>query len=294
MTFLHSFQSEWLKLRRSSALWLMVVGGLFIPCIMLFARILRHQQSIAENSSEEVWQLLFNRCWQNMAIFVLPVGIILVASLIHQIEYRNNTWKQVLTSPQSLHTIFWSKFLVVGCMLLLFFVLFNIGIYLLGVLPAVWYRDVPFPKEAYPVSSFLEQNGVYLLEILPIVGIQYALSLHIRNFIIPIGVGLAMLIASLIAISWEHGYILPYNYAAIQFIMKKQEIPAFRHIKSWAVSYFFLALVLNYMLFLFKNEPFRMQYKKVVSIVLLLNTLWLVSVWGLSQKTSHKENTYKK
>lgn len=283
INFLYSFQSEWLKLRRSSALWLTLVGGLLIPSIILIARLVRYKQTIQENSLEQVWFILFNRCWENMAILVLPVGIILVASLIHQIEYRNNAWKQVLTSPQSLHTIFWSKYLVVFIMLFGFFVLLNIGIYLTGIVPTLLYASVPFPKGEFPIKIFMEKNLYFMLGILPILGFQYLLSLHIKNFIVSIGVGFVLLIASLIGIGWEHNYILPYNYAAIEHLMANKHLLQ-NNIRSWAVSYFFLATILSYVLFLFRNQDLRLHYGKVLKIVLILNLLWMLSIWGLNTK----------
>ncbi|MCU0438266.1 MAG: ABC transporter permease [Raineya sp.] len=283
-TFLYSFQSEWIKLRRSSALWLTLVGGLLIPAIILIARLIRYKQTSQENALEQVWTILFNRCWENMAILVLPVGIILVASLIHQIEYRNNAWKQLLTSPQSLHTIFWSKYLVVFLMLFGFFILLNLGIYLTGVIPALFYSSIPFPKGKFPIAFFVEKNLYFMLGILPILGFQYLMSLHIKNFIVPIGIGFALLVASLIGISWEHNYTLPYNYAAIEYLMGNRHLPIQGNIRSWAVSYFFLATIISYVLFLFKNQDLRLHYGKVLIIVFILNLLWVICIWGFSTK----------
>jgi hypothetical protein len=283
-TFLYSFQSEWIKLRRSSAFWLTLVGGLLIPAIILIARLIRYKQTIKENALEQVWMILFNRCWENMAILVLPVGIILVASLVHQIEYRNNAWKQVLTSPQSLHTVFWAKYLMVFVMLFGFFVLLNFGIYLTGVMPALFYNSVPFPKGEFPVGVFIEKNLYFMLGILPILAFQYLLSLHIKSFIVPIGVGFVLMIASLIGISWEHNYSLPYGYAAIEHLMGNKHLPTQMNIRSWAVSYFFLATIISYVLFLFKNQDIKLHYKKVLIIVFILNLLWIVSVFGLNSQ----------
>ena len=49
-----------------------------------------------------------------------PLFIILVCTLLPQIEYKNNTWKQVLTSPQTKWNIFLAKFINLQLFILLF------------------------------------------------------------------------------------------------------------------------------------------------------------------------------
>lgn len=247
MTFINSFLSEWLKRRRSSAVWLTLFGGLFVPIIMLISRLIRHKSTILANASEGVWEKTHNEIWQYMAYFLLPMGITLAASLIAQIEYRNNTWKQTLTTPQSLSTIFWAKYLVVLLMLLQFFILLNVGIILTVLVPALVYGDVPFPKETYPFFAFLKGNAKFFVSILPILALQYLLSLHIRNFIIPIVIGFGLTIAALIGINWEHGHWIPYTYAPYQFLGDKVNEKFNLH--YWAIAYFSIFTFINFLLF---------------------------------------------
>jgi len=54
------------------------------------------------------------------------------------------------------------------------------------------------------------------LSILGMSAIQYWLSLRFKNFIAAIGIGLALLISSLIAVPfWEHVDTLPYAYSIL-------------------------------------------------------------------------------
>src|SRR5215218_854715 len=137
MTFVKSFQSEWLKRRRSLASWLVLVGAFFTPSIILAARIKNHAALPALYTSDDFWKRLWSQSWESMEVFLLPIGIILATGLIAQIEYKNNTWKQLHTTPQGFTTIFWAKFLVILIMLVEVFALFNVGVYLSAVLPAL-------------------------------------------------------------------------------------------------------------------------------------------------------------
>src|ERR1700689_2206816 len=100
--FLHSFQGEWLKKRRSAAGWLTVAGALLVPVIILIARFIDGGGLATVNRSARLWESLYDRSWQFMGFFLLPMGVVLATSLITQLEFRNNAWKQVCTTPQTL------------------------------------------------------------------------------------------------------------------------------------------------------------------------------------------------
>lgn len=105
MTFINSFQSEWLKRKRSLASWLVVAGAFFTPAIILTARIKNHAALAPHYAADDFWQKLWNQSWESMEVFLLSIGIILATGLIAQIEYKNNTWKQLHATPQRLTTI---------------------------------------------------------------------------------------------------------------------------------------------------------------------------------------------
>lgn len=254
MNILYSTKSEWLKIKRSAALKLTLVGGFFIPAIMIIARCIQKSKTILANTSDIAWQLVFDRCWQYMAVFLLPLGITLATSLIAQVEFRNNGWKQLFVTPQRMTVIFIAKALVVLFMLGLFFLLFNIGIYLAGVLPSFIFSDIPFPVQRFPLHYFLTNNAAFFINSLPILAIQYFLSLHLRNFIVPIAIGFALLLASNIAMSSEYGFYMPYCYGALEFLKGDSRINPNVNIRHWALAYTFIFTLLNYLMFITKVQ----------------------------------------
>jgi len=281
MQTLHSFQSEWLKRRRSAASWLTIIGGLFIPSIILLARITQPGKTLLTNSSQNAWDQLFNQCWQYMSIFLLPMGITLAASLITQIEYRNNGWKQLHTTPQTLTAIFIAKLAVVLVMLLQFFLVFNIGVYTIGLIPAILFQSIPFPKQQFPVYRFLEENANFFIGSLPVMGLQYLLSMHIKNFMIPIGIGFGMLIVSLIGVGWEHGYIFPYTYCSLQYLVNDNRIDPDVNIQAWSIGYFTVFTMINYILYRYKNESFSIRH---VAGIISLAIAAVISLYYLNSR----------
>ncbi len=215
MNFINTFQSEWLKKKRSLASWLVIVGAFFTPSIILMSRIKNADQLSALYVSDDFWQKLWNQTWESMAVFLLPIGIILAAGLITQIEYKNNTWKQLHTTPQRFTTIFFAKFLVILIMLVEVFVLFNVGIYLSAVVPSMLFSNIPYPTAPIPYMDFLNANVNFFLDCLPILALQYLLSLQFKNFLVPIGVGFVIWFLGVGMLAWEYSYILPYNHGTI-------------------------------------------------------------------------------
>ena len=254
MSYIHSFQSEWLKTKRSAASWLTLAGGLFIPLIILIDLFTNYKTLPAAYTAAHFWERHFSRSWQFMAFFLLPVGVILASSLIAQLEFRNNTWKQLLATPQKHSTIFFAKLLVIITMMLQFFILFTIGIYLSAVIPSLVLKGVTYPAEPLLLKGFIKTTGLFFIDCLPVIALQYLLSLQFKNFLVPIGIGLAIFMAALIANSWQYVYIIPYSYCMISFSRIQGRSAITVPVHTIAIGYFLVFTIAGYLLFILKKE----------------------------------------
>jgi hypothetical protein len=230
--FIRTFVAEWRKTRRTLAAWLIVVGAFFTPAIIIAARLIRHEKLAALYASPNFWYGLWQSSWESMAVFLLPLGTILVTSLIVQIEVRNNAWKQLHALPVPLATLFAAKLAVIVVMMIQFFALFNVGIALAGLVPWLLTPGVPFPSGAVPFDAFLWHDMLYMIDLLPILALQYLLSLHYKNFIVSLGVGVLLWIAALSTLRWEYGYILPYTYIIVGYLQSAASAKG----PSWPVN----------------------------------------------------------
>jgi lantibiotic transport system permease protein len=254
---LHSFQSEWIKIKRSLALWIVVAGAFFTPAVVIVVRIVHHNTLTAAYTAPDFWKTLWTNIWESMAVFLLPMGTILTTALVAQIEYRNNAWKQLHALPVRTSTIFVSKLAVVMTLILIFFALFNFGIYLAAVVPYLVVPGVPYPQADIPFGNFARQNVDYLVASLPIVALQYLLSLQYRNFLVPIGVGFLLWLAGLACLSWRYGYTMPYAYCIFTYMKNGGQgrliAPQVNlHILSYA--YFIVITTVSYLLFITRKE----------------------------------------
>lgn len=259
LSFINSFQSEWLKTRRSLASWIVIAGGFFTPAIIIIARLIHHEKLALIYASDIFWKMLWGNSWESMAIFLLPMGVVLATSLLTQIEYKNNTWKLLFTMPLNLSTIFFSKLLVIIIMMLQFFILFNAGIYLSAVIPYLLINGVHYPNAQIPYTLFLKDDMFYLIDCLPIIALQYLLSLKYKNFLVAIGIGFMLWIAALASLSWKYSYFIPYTYTMFYYFKgqigggRRAVIPGI-NIHIMAIAYFVLITITSYILYITKKE----------------------------------------
>lgn len=253
--FVNSISSEWLKTKRSAAFWLVLVGGFFTPSLTLLGYLFNIERLSKPYFEPLFWENWLIDRWEPMAVIFLPMGIVLATSLINQLEYKNNAWKQVHTTPQSFSLIFVAKLSVVLFLMVQLFVLFNLGMYLSGAIPAWVFESVPYPKEAFPWHRMLSLSLTFFVAALPIVGLQYLLSLLFKNFMVSLGVGIALVIGGMLGMSWKYFYLIAYNYGTIQHgqISGKMQVPQV-NIEYLALGYTAAFILLAYLLYVSKKE----------------------------------------
>lgn len=239
MSLFISLRTELIKTRRSAAMWLAITGAVLIPVIYFLFYTIKPAKAVEQLGSAP-WEYHFLQGWQAFAGFLLPMFIILICSLVPQIEYKNNTWKQVYASPQSLGDIYFSKYIAIIIMVLLLFVTFNVLMIILAYVPNMFHAQLPFFKSAIPVFKLLMLSVHTFVSLLAIIALQYWLSLRFRNFITPIGIGLGLLVATMVAMGWRHIDKLPYAYPFLtlnKYVQAKSETTFFRH-ELYSVLYF--------------------------------------------------------
>ncbi|MBS1574537.1 MAG: ABC transporter permease [Bacteroidetes bacterium] len=243
MSFIVSVRAESIKVKRSLAFWLSILGAGFIPVIFLLMYYFRSDVFVLK-LAKDPWRNHILHGWQALSAFLLPMFIILTCSLVTQIEFKNNTWKQVYSSPQTIGNIFFSKLFVIHCMILFCFLLFNIFLLGSGLLTNLLNRNYSFFSSPVDWEIVLRMNFKSYISILGISAIQYWLSLRFKNFIASIGIGLALLITALIIMEWEQIYKVPYAFPLLTFdaIFKRRPLLIENH--EWNSIVYFLAFTL--------------------------------------------------
>lgn len=251
---INCFKAEWIKKRRSFADWLVWIGAFFIPIVNTIIFLVYPSQIQKIHAAPDFWKNIFNKYWETMSVLLLPMGIVLAVSLITQIEFKNNTWKQLHTTPVPFTSIFFSKLSVLILMLIQLIVLFNIGTIISAFIPSFFNAAIPFPPGNISLQFLLVENAEFFLTCLPLLSLQYLISLQFKNFLIPIGAGLALVIGGLIALSWKYIYLIPSSYVTLHYFQRYGKNPAAYNMLAWSVGWFLFFTLLGYILYLFKKE----------------------------------------
>jgi len=210
-------KTEFIKSKRSASLRLTVIGSAFIPFVFLMMYIFKPEHFI-KALSVNPWIEHFTGGYQSGAAFLLPMFIILITSLVTQTETKNNAWKQVFTSPVSISSVILAKFVMIQVIIVSCFILFDVYMGLTAVLANVINPGYNF------FSSHIDMNAIlmYTLKIytatLAISAIQFWISLRFKNYILPLGIGMALLITGMIVMNWEYIYLYPYAYPLLTFM----------------------------------------------------------------------------
>jgi len=228
-------KTEFLKSKRSASVRLTLIGSAFIPFIFLMIYIFKPEhfmKALAVNP----WIEHYLNGYQSGTAFLLPMFIILITSLVTQTETKNNAWKQVYASPVSITSVVLAKFIMVQVIIISCFILFDLYMGLTAVAANIVNPGYKF------FSSHLDMNAVlmYTLKIytatLAISAIQFWISLRFKNYILPLGIGMALLITGLIVMNWEYIYLYPYAYPLLTFMS------SIKQNQNWLVKHEYISM----------------------------------------------------
>ncbi|MES3017486.1 MAG: ABC transporter permease [Bacteroidota bacterium] len=244
MNLLTSLRSEILKTKRTAALYLALTAGIFgmLICILDFL-----SDGIPADSSATVFNLMMTDKFQVSAFLMFPLFIILSCTLLPQIEYKNNAWKQVLASPQPKWMIFVSKFLIVQLLILVFLFTDLLMMFLGAVLLHFIEPDLNVLNQPVDVKEIFKLRAIAYVALLPISALQFWLGWRIKNFITPIGIGIALWITgTILVIELKAGFALyfPYSYHVIANLTKT--VPGTGNYFWYALAYAGLFLLAGF------------------------------------------------
>ncbi len=209
---------EFLKTKRTAAIWLLLLAAAFLPAINALVLINRPDVFVPRLRGSP-WLILFYMVWKNGSALILPAFVILISSIIVQIEYKNNTWKQVYALPRKYTDIFFSKFVVVNVFVISFFILFTFFTIISGYVVNFFQNNYLFASHPFRFRAMLIVISRVYAGILGVVAIQYWLSMRFKNFIVPLSIGISLLIAGLILTDWEKIIYYPYMYSLHLFFV---------------------------------------------------------------------------
>jgi lantibiotic transport system permease protein len=261
MTFSASLRSELLKTKRTSLLYLVLITALIIPFVMSFD--LASSENIATKSA---WGDYYMEGMMVMVFAFMPLFFVLASTLLIQIEVRNNTWKQVLASPQLLFDILLAKFVVLQLIALAFIVVTNVY-FILGAGLVDLAMDTTFMTFLDRWPEMLSLNGRAYVATWGISAVTFWLAIRSKSFVAPIGIGLLLWLAPVAALEFKWPHIDKYVFA-IPFTVLAQKFKdeqLFHLLLS--IAYGIAFFVIAYVEFLLKRVSVGNVFRKKRQIV---------------------------
>lgn len=198
---LKTLKIELLKIKRSKIFF---VATLF-PMIAIIQGIGFAQNMKGKEGMEDIWMLLFSNSVLIYGLLIFPMLVTIIIAMITRIEHSNNGWKGLLSLPLKRKDVYLSK-LLLGCGILLYnIVILSTGIIASGIVFGAS-RPIPFDVVLLrPILAFIAA--------LPIISLQFYLSMRFKNAGIPLGVGaLSILPTILVANSTKYWIFYPWTY----------------------------------------------------------------------------------
>lgn len=167
--------AEWMKLRHSY-IWMILMILPIISVLIGSANFYMNQAVLTKE-----WYSLWSQVGLFYGEFFFPLLIAICCGYMWRLEHHNKNWNMIMTAPVSTNSIFLSKLIVVGVLMIFvqifFFILYFIGGKLAGIT-----SDLPGELLGWLLRGWIAA--------LTISALQLALSMRIRSFAAPVGIGL--------------------------------------------------------------------------------------------------------
>ncbi len=172
---------------------------------------------VGNEHKKDIFNEMLIKKFQMTGIVAFPIFLILICTLLPQIEYKNNTWKQVLTSPQTKGNIFAAKFINIQLLIGVFLITNLLLMFISAVILHFMEPSLNVLNQPLNWNAILMSRVNTYVALLAICTIQFWLGLKFKNFIIPIAIGIALWFAgTILVLQSKSGFveIFPYSFHA--------------------------------------------------------------------------------
>lgn len=159
-----------------------IVVSLIIPLLSLMIVGMAFANGALGDDIEATWETFLVQV--NMVLlFLVPLGITIIASQLVNIEHQSNGWKLLLAMPLKKEHVYLTKLIYVTLYSLLSSIILLIGIWSVGILLGLHEHD------GVPWMLIVKQSFYPYIASFSIMSFQVFLSIFIKNQAFPIAIG---------------------------------------------------------------------------------------------------------
>ncbi len=209
--YLSNTKNEVIKLKRTFAFWLTIISALIFPLLFFIVYLVKHESMIPEDGANPWGKFMFKQI-QITIPFLVPMFIVLITSLIIQVEHKSHGIKHLFSLPIPKWSVYFGKLSIVIFSIIATYVYFFLAILFFGALLGMFYSDLGFLDFQPDYLKSIKMLTMSLIASLGVVGIQFWMSFRFKNFIVPLGIGMTMVIMGLVASRAPEAIYFPYSY----------------------------------------------------------------------------------
>ncbi len=251
-------KAEYLKTKGTATMWFTIGSALFLPVITFLMHLFKYKYFIPKEGINP-WSNFFDTNFSLAATLFFPFYVVLSSALNLNIEHKSHSWKKLLILPVKRTSIFLHKGLFLLLQTLFAILLFLFSIICLGYLVGVIHPELKFLDYTPELGNFIWLLTRMLIASLGILSIQYFISVFFKNIIIPITIGVAGTIFTLIVTRiWKYAVYFPYSFSGIMYYSIHGKIQSSLHLGLTLSEWISIGLSLVVMLLgatIFKNKP---------------------------------------
>lgn len=192
------------KLKSSGMLW--VVFG--IPLFLTLQNTILSVQFFGTKGPS--WTGVYMGQMGLFATFLFPGIIAVIMSAMMRVEHKGNGWKYLFSLPLRKGQVYLTKFLLGAGLIFVHLMILSLGNILVGLIHGV--------PEPVPFDQFLLNPILAFVLAIPIMALQFLLSLIFTQPLIPIGIGVGLgMPAILMANSARYWKFYPWTYPVVTF-----------------------------------------------------------------------------
>lgn len=194
-------EAELLKLKHSKILAL----AMFLPLFFVglgITNFIRYKE-IFTSKGQNVWQQMYTQSTLFYGLFLLSLFVTIIMAILVRIENCENNFRRILTLSVKRGQIYLAKFIIGSGIVLLNLMGFSIMIVVLGSIVA---GNIKIPLNII-YSPFLA-----FIALLPVMAIQYYLSMKFSNIGIALGIGATFSIPSVLISNTKFWILFPWTY----------------------------------------------------------------------------------
>lgn len=205
---LRAFTVERIKLRRTLALWLVILTPGLASCVQLM---------IFMNMDAVPWERVSAWAWLERsagpiwALFAFPMLVAIVTALLGALEHNSSGWKRLYALPASRSAICLAKLIWAHLLLLLANLGLATGLILVGLLGTVVHPQFGFDTSP-PITDFYLTALKFYLAAGFVISLHYWIANRFSSFSLAMGIGIGGTFIGMVQAKGWYQKLFPWKY----------------------------------------------------------------------------------